>query len=250
MKRSDRRLLEEKLRYVAMEDIELDPERERQMLEAARAKFMQQSAEKDADQTSGRHKMGRRVLIVSAAAVLLLVLSFGFTVLMPESVSQAKGFVRTAAIWVNDTLHLGYEFEEPTATPVSLSNGEDITYATIEEAAANIPYPLVYLDDPLFKLQSVIVQNTSPYLVIKIIYQRESQECVIALSPASYDTITYLDGTTHTDTLWQGGELECWKGSSSNYALTYYAGMEITIKCKDIPYSDFLSLCQTLKVFN
>ena len=249
MKRSERRLLEEKLRYVAMEDIELDPERERQMLEEAKMKFMQQRTETDTAQTSGRHKVGCRVLIVSAAAVLLLALSFGFSVLMPESVSHAKGFVRIAAIWVNDTLHLGYEFDEPTVTPVPY-DGEDVTYTTLEEAAANIPYPLVYLDDPSLTLRSVAVEQTEISSRVVISYGNESEYCRISLIPVAGAALSTFGDVSQAHIPWQCGELVCWEIDSAKYALTYYSNMEITVIGPDIAYEDFLALCQLLKPIN
>lgn len=245
MKRSERRLLEEKLRYVAMEDIELDPEREQQMLEQVKAQFLRQDTEKTMKR-SGGHGIGRRVLVVSAAAVLFIVLSFGFTVLMPESVSHARGFMRTAAIWVNNTLHLGYEFEEPMENSGKLTL-PDAVYNSFEEAAASIPYPLVYLDNSSLEFQSVAVQNTSGFSEIVIAYQKGSQECYIRLNHAADKTLTGSNSNAYTIVPWQHGELGCWEGALANFALTYYSGMEITIRGINISYDDFLTLCQALK---
>ena len=249
MKRNERRLLEEKLRYVAMEDIELDPEREQQMFEQAKAKFMQQSAEMDTSKSFDRHKIGRRVLLVSAAAVLIMVLSFGYAVFAPESVSHAKGFLRSAAIWVNNMLDLGYKIEEPTAT-IAPHDGEDATYATLEEAAANIPYPLVYLDDPNLMLRSVTITHTGTFVKISISYGKESEYCRIELFPIPEDVVTDLDEDSQMLIPWQCGKLALWETATSQNALTYYSNIEIYIKAPTVPYDDFLALCQTLKVFN
>lgn len=248
MKRNERRLLEEKIRYIAMENIELDPEREQQMLEQAKATLMRQGAEQAEKRPAG-HGMGRRVLIVSAAAVLVMVLSFGFTVLMPESVSHARGFMRTAAIWVNNTLHLGYEFEEPMENPAQQSL-HDAIYGSLEEAAANIPYPLVYLDAPNFTLQSVTVQKTALLNEIVITYQDQAQSFVIKLEPAADSALVGFGSNAYTAIPWQCGELECWESNSTNYALTYYSNMEINIQCINTPYDDFVTLCKALKTFN
>lgn len=248
MKRNERRLLEEKIRYIAMENIELDPEREQQMLEQAKATLMRQGAEQAEKRPAG-HGMGRRVLIVSAAAVLVMVLSFGFTVLTPESVSHARGFMRTAAIWVNNTLHLGYEFDEPIATP-ALSGEEDAVYATLEEAAANIPYPLVYFDDPSVTLQSVAAQLTSSFSKIVVYYENESGDCTIEITPISENLITNVTDDNQILIPWQCGEMISWEIDPIKCAITYYSNMEIDIITSDIPYDDFVALCKTLKVFN
>ena len=249
MKKNERRLLEEKLRYVAMEDIELDPERERQMLEEAKAKYMRQGPEADARKSSGGQRIGRRVLIVSAAAVLIVILSFGWAVLMPESVSHANGFIRKAVIWINDTLHLGYESEESTATPIPY-DGEDATFASLEEAAAKLPYPLVYLDHPGLTLRSVTISRTGTFGKITIFYGEESEYCKIELVPVSEDIVTSLDEVSQALIPWQCGKLALWETTTFQNALTYYANMEIYIKASNVSYDDFLAICQTLKVFN
>lgn len=248
MKRSERRLLEEKLRYVAMEDIELDPQREQQMLDAVKADFLRQSAEADMKRSRG-HGIGRRVLIASAAAVLLIVLSFGYTVLMPESVTHAKGFMRTAAIWVNNTFHLGYEFEEPMENNAN-SYEQEAVYSTLEEAAANIPYPLVCLTAPNFEIQSIIARNIDRFIQITLIYSHSSQNYSITLSPSSDDISTMLLSDAASSVPWSSGELVVWESDSKFYAITFYSGMEISIIGTDILYNDFLKLCQSLEPVN
>ena len=247
MKRSERRLLEEKLRYVAMEDIKLDPQREQQMLDAVKADFLRQSAEADVKRSRG-HGIGRRVLIASAAAVLLIVLSFGYTVLIPESVTHAKGFVRTAAIWVNNTFHLGYEFEEPVQNTVG-SHEQDAEYSTLEEAAANIPYPLVYLDDPNFELQSISLTYSASGNRILIDYLNREQSIMISLVPVNEDVIEVIDDTTIT-LPWQNGKIFCWETDSYNNAFAYSSGMEINIIGTNMTFNVFLDVCQNLRSFN
>lgn len=248
MKRNERRLLEEKIRYIAMENIELDPEREQQMLEQAKATLMRQGVE-PAEKLPARHGMGRRVLIVSAAAVLVMVLSFGFTVLMPESVSHARGFVRTAAIWVNNTLHLGYEFDELNEKPVR-PDEQDITYSTLEQAAQNVPYLLMYLDAPDLALRSVSFQDNAIFSKAIISYGNEHESCRIELTPIGEDTITDLDDGFQEFIPWQYGKFAFWEVDSTKYALTFYSNLEIYIISSDIHYDDFYVICQTLKPFN
>lgn len=248
MKRSERRLLEEKLRYVAMEDIEYDPEREQQMLKQVRAEFLQQNADPDTKRAKG-HGIGRRVILVPAAALLMIVLSFAFTVLTPESVSHARGFVRSAAIWVNRTLKLGFDFEEPVENP-SLQESPQTTYSTLHEAAANIPYPLVYFDDSDFALQSVFMQDDPLFSDVVITYRNGSQTCYIKINPAVENTLTSMDANMNTILSWEGGEIVCWEGDPESHAFAYYSGMEIDIRGFDITYDRFLALCQTLRAFN
>lgn len=247
MKRSERRLLEEKLRYVALEDVELDPEREQRMLEQLKTEFLQRGAETGAKR-SGRHGIGRRVLIVSAAAILFVVLSFGFTVFMPESVTHAKGFARSAAIWVNNTFHLGYEFEEPMENTAEFHE-QNVTYYTLEEAAANISYPLVYLDDPNFELQSVKLHYTAADNRITMNYLNGEESIIITIVPINEDTIDAIEAIPVYVT-WQRGELLCWEVDSMNCALTYFAGMEIYILGNNMSFNSFLNTCQNLNGLN
>lgn len=230
-----------------MEDVELDPEREQQMLERVKAEFLQQDTENDAKKVPGGHQIGRRVIFVSAAAVLIMVVSFAFSVFMPESVSHARGFVRSAAIWVNNTLHLGYEFEEPVANPMQW-NEQEVIYSTLEEAAANVPYPLLYLDDSTLQLHSVSLLNVSSLSSITIAYQNGSAIFNISIHPTAESVLTGLDRSTRIP--WQHGEFVCWESDSLNYALSYYSGMEISIYCSGISHDTFLALCQALKLFN
>lgn len=247
MKGNERRLLEEKLRYAVMEEeVELDPNLRLQMLERAKAALMQPS-EPSSVQPSRRHGIGRRVLVVSAAAVLIMVLSFGFAVLTPGSVSHARGFVRTAAIWVNNTFHLGYEFEDPVYESSQHAVREDI-YHSFDEAASNTTCPIVYFDDPTVELQSIAILNAGAYPSITIDCQKDSALLSISLNHALENTLTGLKRSTLIP--WQHGELECWETDLGNHALTYYSGMEISIYGIDIVYDDFLALCQKLKSFN
>ena len=249
MKKSERRLLEEKLRYAVMEDIEPDPERERQVFEQISLQVAQGENTADHRKSAGGHQIGRRVLIVSAAAMLFVVLSFGFTVFMPESVSHAKVFVRSAAIWINNTFHLGYEFEEPVGNHVQF-DGQDATYYTLEEAAKNIPYPLVYFDDSSLTLRSISIQRTAIVAKTVLSFENESNFCKIILTPITGDIVTSLESDFQTLVPWQHGEFAFWEANSIKYAITYYLNLEIYIEGTEISNDDFLMLCQTVKVFN
>ena len=246
MRRSERRLLEEKLRYVAMEDVEFDPEREQQMLEQVKADFLQQKISDTDTKRSKRHGIGRRVLLVPAAAVLILVLSFAFTVLTPGSVSHAKGFVRTAAIWLNNVLHLELEFEEPTEQE-AYTEGQDAIYSSLEEAAADIAFPLLYFDDPNVTLQSIAVQKTNTTNQIHISYIYGDSIGRIILTTNAETSFTNLTDKSQTIIPWQEGELYCWNDTYANYAFTYHAGQEVFISMPDLPFDQFLILCQTIK---
>lgn len=249
MKRSERRLLEEKLRYVAMEDIELDPQRDQEILEQVKAKFEQRQLQETKESPSRGTKIGRRVIMVAATVVVLLVVPFVYTVLMPESVSHARGFVRSAAIWVNNTLHLGYDFEEPVEKPSQHAEG-DVIYSSLEEAAENIPYPLVYLDDPRVELRAIMLRHGLIHNRVIISYSIDDQPFNISLLPIGENTTTDMAGQSIANATWQCGELFCWNSDPSVNAITYYSGMEINIQAENISQDIFLDLCRNLKPVN
>ena len=245
MKRSKRRALDLEIRRWAMEDIQLDPERSKEIMAQVKQRFEQVPNEVP---TTRRHHIGHRVIAVAAMAVCFLVFSFAYTVLMPESVSNARGFVRTAAIWVNNTLHLGYEFEVPVDDPATQST-ESTVYSTFQEAAANISYPLVYFDNPDFKLISIVLNYWGDIPLITISYSHESELISIDLIPVGEQSHMQLE-TENQLLTWQNGTLICWESDSRQRASTYYSGMEINITGSNISYSDFESLCRTLLPLN
>lgn len=248
MKRSERRELEKELRLLAMEETKLDPERDAQIIARAKEQYEQTRKEETKEPVRG-NRIGRRVLIVSATAMALMVLSFAYTVLMPDSVSSAKNFVHRATIWVSNALHLGIEVEVPPEGPTQGST-EDAVYYSLEEAAANLPYPLVYLDHPDVELQSVMVLAAYQYPEAALSYRYESADINIYIAFIGEDYYTKLNTPDGKIIPWKEGELACWNLDVGEHAFTYYAGLEISIDTKDdLSFDTFTDLCRYLTPF-
>ena len=251
MKRAERRALEKELQLLGQDEIKLDPEQDARIIEWVRTQYMQQIADAPAKQPVRGKKIGHRVLYVFAAAVLLLVCSFGYTVFTPNAVSQAKGFMHRATVWMNDTFHLNLEIEVPPEDLSQNRTGDGVFYSFEDAAAANPPYPLVCLQDPEAVLQSIEVQRTSAVPEMMITYSYGSNDIRIQLVQIGENYQASLQSPDTDIISWQGGEMACWNLESRKHATTYYSGTEITLSgYGDLSYDAFLDLCRTLAPIN
>lgn len=249
MKRAERRQLEKELRLLAMEELKLDPEHDAQMTEWVRAQYEQTTAA-GATKPVRKKKTGRRILVVAATAVLLMVSSFMYTVFTPDAVSHAKSFIHRATVWVNDVLHLGLEIEVPPDTSLQGDDGVIVFYS-LEEAAAALPHPLVYLKHPDVEFQSITIRNTYQISTTAIVYRYESIDFDITMTPIGNDYSTRLNDLDSQLIPWEEGDIACWDFDTYQRAVTYYADKEILINTKHgMAYDTFIELCQSLAVFN
>ena len=250
MKRNERCKLEEELRLMAMDETELDPERDAQITEWVKEQY-KLAAEEKAKEPVRENRIGRRVLIVSATAVFLMILSFAYTVFTPDAVSHAKGFVHRASIWINDVLHLGYEVEVP---PEEYQQGDtiDAVYYSLEEAAASgLPHPLVYLQHPDAEFQSISVQYLYQHPITTISYRYKSVSFEIVLATIGEEYYTRMKDLDDQQILWEAGTFIYWDLSEFRRAVTYYADTEISINISnELSFNTFVEICQSLLLFN
>ena len=248
MKRSELRKLEKELRLLALDETKLDPEHDAQM--TAWVKEQYELAMKEiAKKPIRENKMGRRILIISATAVFLMVLSFAYTVFMPEAVSNAKGYIHKVTIWANDILHLRFEVDVPFEE-YRQDNMPDTVYYSFEDAAtAQLPHPLVYLQHPDVELLSIAVRYNYQIPETTISYRYKSIDFTIELICTGEDYFTRLSNVDGQAIQWEKGEFTYWELSTYRRAVTYYASMEITINMStDIALDTFIELCQSLAI--
>lgn len=207
MKRNDRKALEDQIRH--MDDVPYNPSPEH--IEGIKQRAFQQymarqsqQTEVPEGQTTKRKGILRRVVIIAAAAVCLMVVSFLYSALAPVTVSSANNVVRRAVIWINDQLHLGITFPEP----VDDSSKKEITsytvFSTLEEAAQSTDLPVVYLKDSgnltLSNISANVILNEKIMLSLTysnnkednltiLIYAYENSNINSAFSAANYRTI-------------------------------------------------------------
>ncbi len=207
MKRNDRKALEDQIRH--MDDVPYNPSPEHieEIKQRAFQQYMArqfQQTEVPEGQTTKRKGILRRVVIIAAAAVCLMVVSFLYSALAPVTVSSANNVVRRAVIWINNQLHLGITFPEP----VDDSSKKEITsytvFSTLEEAAQSTDLPVVYLKDSGDLTLSNISANTilDEKVMLSItycnnednitffIYAHESDNLVSTFSATNYRIIS------------------------------------------------------------
>lgn len=208
MKRNDRKALEDQIRHMDDAPYNPSPEHIEEIKQRAFQQYMArqfQQTETPEGQTTKRKGILRRVVIIAAAAVCLMVVSFLYSALAPVTISSANNVVRRAVIWINDQLHLGITFPEP----VDDSSKKEITsytvFSTLEEAAQNTDLPLVYLKDSgnltLSNISANVILNEKIMLSLTysnnkednltiLIYAYENSNINSAFSAANYRTIS------------------------------------------------------------
>ena len=208
MKRNDRKALEDQIRHMDDAPYNPSPEHIEEIKQRAFQQYMarqSQQTEAPEGQSTKRKGILRRVVIIAAAAVCLMVVSFLYSALAPVTVSSANNVVRRAVIWINDQLHLGITFPEP----VDDSSKKEITsytvFSTLEEAAQNTDLPLVYLKDSgnltLSNISANVILNEKIMLSLTysnnkednltiLIYAYENSNINSAFSAANYRTIS------------------------------------------------------------
>lgn len=208
MKRNDRKALEDQIRHMDDAPYNPSPEHIEEIKQRAFQQYMArqfQQTEVPEGQTTKRKGILRRVVIIAAAAVCLMVVSFLYSALAPVTVSSANNVVRRAVIWINDQLHLGITFPEP----VDDSSKKEITsytvFSTLEEAAQSTDLPVVYLKDSgdltLSNISANVILNEKIMLSLTysnnkednltiLIYAYENSNINSVFSAANYRTIS------------------------------------------------------------
>lgn len=250
MKRSELRKLEKELRLLAMEETRLDPERDAQMTAWVKEQYELATAEK-AKRPIRENKIGRRILLVSATATLLMILSFAYTVFMPNAVSSAKGFVHRATIWINDVLHLQLEIDAPPKEFIQGDSTEAVFYSLEDAATAVSPLALVFLRHPDVELQSITIQHPYQHPKVTMSYRYGSIDFDLLLTNTGDEYSSFSNDFEGQAILWEAGECFYWDLSTFWHAITYYADTEISFNISsELSYDTFAELCQSLSLFN
>ncbi len=196
MKRNDRKALEDQIRHMDDVPYNLSPEHIEGIKQRAFQQYMarqSQQTEVPKGQTTKRKGILRRVVIIAAAAVCLMVVSFLYSALAPVTVSSANNVVRRAVIWINDQLHLGITFPEPIDTDPHKAEITGYTvFSTLEEAAQRVDLPVVYLKDSGDLMLSSITANVALYdkASLSIVYKNNSDSIMILIYAHKSDNVT------------------------------------------------------------
>ena len=256
MKRNDRKALEDQIRHMDDAPYNPSPEHIEEIKQRAFQQYMArqfQQTEVPEGQTTKRKGILRRVVIIAAAAVCLMVLSFLYSVLAPVTVSSANNVVRRAVIWINDQLHLGITFPEPIDTDPQKAEITGYTvFSTLEEAAQRVDLPVVYLKDSgdltlsSISANSVLHSKASLSLIYKndadnimiLIYTHESDRTNASFSSANYCKVSSAIGDVYI----------CDAEGGAN-AYLFYGDYSIMISTS-LDSSSLTPMLSTLTLFN
>lgn len=256
MKRNDRKALEDQIRHMDDAPYNPSPEHIEEIKQRAFRQYMarqSQQTEAPEGQTTKRKGILRRVVIIAAAAVCLMVVSFLYSALAPVTVSSANNVVRRAVIWINDQLHLGITFPEPVDSDLGKTDITGYTvFSTLEEAAQHVGLPIFYLKDSgdlaLSNISvnvvleekiilSLTYTNNEDNLTI-LIYTYENSNINAAFSAANYRTISSAVGDVFV----------C-ESEDGACAYLFYDGYSIRINTS-LDQETLVSLLNNLTLFN
>jgi hypothetical protein len=188
---------------------------------------------------------------VFAIAVGLIVMSVVYSVIAPVTSSSANSFVRRAAIWVNDQLHLGISFPVPEEEPNGI-NIEQNSFSSIQEASKVLDMPIVIIrddvEDILFSgIETVPSIDNS--LILFIHYKIGGRSLDISVEKFRDGEIFDNSSSDITKLLSPIGEVFIWETEEISRAITFYNGYFIEFY-GHIPLELLLTCCKSLDVIN
>lgn len=194
----------------------------------------------------------RRVVVVSAATVGLMVGTFLYGALAPVTVSKANNILRRASIWINDTLHLGLEVSEPMDEEGRFKAGMETEFDTVEEAAKTLKTPIAYLGDAgSFYVDKVSINNIVDDVDnVKVHYLDNDNNYISIINAPMYeDNSIMLDVDTQKSVETTIGTLYLSETEEGTMGMIAYQGRLITIKTT-ISEEESVPIFQTLEMLN
>ena len=252
MNRKQQRILESRIREVMDEPVKLTEDEIEAIRERARRAY-QESMNQERQAQQSRHKKSgvlRRVVAVFAIAVGLIVTPVLYTALAPVTIGNADSFIRRAAIWINDQLHLNIEFPKPKDENEPVILTEPKSYSSFEAAHKELGIPLVCVTgmDELV-LDEINVHPQEESLYISIQYELNNEYINIFMeSSLNYRTSDVF--TEKTSTLKAPlGTVYIWKNETGNHAITFIDGYHVEL-FSTVSMECFSKICQSLNLIN
>ena len=247
MRKSELRRMEAKLRAL---ETELDNAQMDEITDRAHEEYLRRCVVRDTRRNSRWKRYCRRVMVVAAATIALMVCSFAYTVMTPVTVSTANNAVRRAAIWVNDALQLGVEF------PMPVDDGSNVKlifpqiYNTLEEAHEDLGIALVYIEGlEELKLEKIeTTELTEKEYEIKLLYSNSLDSISISMVKMNDEnTIGMLDdGNVNITT--DVGDVLMWKYDEGFKGVTIVNDYIVQIQANSTE-DEFILICKHLRVF-
>lgn len=253
MKRNDRKALEDQIRH--MDDVPYNPSPEHieEIKQRAFQQYMArqfQQTEVPEGQTTKRKGILRRVVIIAAAAVCLMVVSFLYSALAPVTVSSANNVVRRAVIWINDQLHLGITFPEPVDDGSKKEITSYTVFSTLEEAAQSTDLPIIYLkNNSDIELQSISINPIlNGKVSLSILYRDNDQKILIAIYPNENSSAASFSAANYRTISSDVGDVFACESEDGANAYLFYDDYSIRINTS-LDLSTFCTVLQSLALF-
>jgi len=252
MNKKQQRELENKIREAIEEPAELTEDEIADIRNRAYRAYQKKMDDKKRPSKSGLMKSGllRRVVAVFAIAIGLIVMSVVYSVIAPVTSSSANSFVRRAAIWVNDQLHLGISFPVPEEES-NASSTESEFYSSLIEASKDLNMPIVYfqnVDELEYKGLETISAVDESYVTF---LHYGSEHGVIDISIECFREDEILDITPHDSSVLSSpiGDVYVWHAEGVYRAITFYNNYIIEIY-GNVSEESFLKACNSLSLVN
>lgn len=246
MRKSELRRMEAKLRAL---ETELDDAQMDEITDRAHEEYLRRCVVRDTRRNSRWKRYCRRVMVVAAATIALMVCSFAYTVMTPVTVSTANNAVRRAAIWVNDALQLGVEFPMPVDDGAKIELEFPHTYDSVESASSELNIPLISVDESTgFYLDKLEINESGKGMYdIQINYIDGEKELYIMMTSLSDENTIAMLSQENVVIHSSIGDITVWKSGETNLAVTVLG--EYLIQIQGIMSSElFFQVCNSLTI--
>lgn len=251
----EQRLLEEKIKFSFETDTVITDEEIDAIKQSAFEDYMnsQEYKQKSNLRKEKARTIAKRLVAVTAVAIILFVAPFVYSVLMPVTMSKADNFMRKAAIWMNDTLHLGIDVSVP-APKDDRSNAKTETALVdpaIEELASASSLPIVYLPTNETVTLDSVTHNNAHLQHEQIIIQykvKDKGTITIKIAPMlQASTMALSNKFTQIET--DAGTVFFWADDEDTYAVCYNTDFRFTI-FSTLTLEDLIFYCSALSNVN
>lgn len=250
---SERRLMEEKIKVVSAMENDITDDEIDAIKQSAYEDYLntQNYRQQKAQRKEKRKTIAKRLVAVSAFAIVLFVAPFVYSFLMPVTMSKADHFMRNAAIWINEQFHLNIEFTVPVDNSSNVQAPAQSSFQTIEELAEHTQSSIVYLPtDETIRLDCITYDNTIQGCEqISIQYKINNDDIInIYLSPIDKESATrFEDHVIQYKTAI--GSLYIWSNEDGSRAISYVDSYKIDIY-SSLSQNSFLDCCNSLTYIN
>lgn len=252
MNRKQQRILESRIREVMDEPVKLTEDEIEAIRERARRAY-QESMNQERQAQQSRHKKSgvlRRVVAVFAITVGLIVTPVLYTALVPVTIGNADSFIRRAAIWINDQLHLNIEFPKPKDENEPVILTEPKSYSSFEAAHKELGIPLVCVTgmDELV-LDEIDVHPLEELLYITIRYKLNGEYVNLFMEPSLSNKAIGIFNENAIMMETPFGIVYYWKNETEKHGVTFVNNYHVEL-ISTVSMEYFLKLCQSLTLIN